>query len=302
VSGDDFIKNAEIALDAATAAPVGVFDPSMRERARSRIAIEADLRRAIGSEELVAYYQPIVHAASGRVQGFEALVRWKKPDGSLIPPVAFISIAEESGLIRALDFCVLESACRFVRRIREQTGSSDLFVNVNLSAAHFADGTLPRLVKDVLDAAGVPGSALKLEVTETALIENAEVAAAAMRALAEHGVRFGLDDFGTGYSSLSYLHRFPFETLKIDRSFIRTLGSEQGRPELAEAIVLLARALGLTVVAEGVETQSQLEFLKSRRCDYVQGFLFSPAVPDPEAEGLIRAQPYLCAAPSAAAE
>ena len=186
--------------------------------------------------------------------------------------------------------------------MRETEGAESLFVNVNLSAAHFSDDALPQAIQAVLRDAGVPGDALKLEITETVLMDNAEVAASVMRELAERGVRFGLDDFGTGYSSLSYLHRFPFETLKIDRSFIRSLGSEPGKPgELAEAILLLSRALGLTAVAEGVETVSQLDFLKMRSCDHVQGFLYSPAVPADDAERLVREQPFVGGAPPAAA-
>ena len=293
VVGEDFVRNAEVALDSGGTSAVQIFDPALRERARSRLAIEADLRRAIGSDALVPFFQPIVRADSGLIHGFEALVRWRKPGGALVAPMAFIPIAEESGLIRKLDFHVLVQSCRWMKQLRARSGASAAFVNVNLSAAHFADGALPEAVKAVLEETGLPGSALKIEVTETALMTNAESAAAAMHSLCALGVRFALDDFGTGYSSLSYLHRFPFETLKIDRSFIRTLGAEQSRPELAEAIVLLARSIGLVVVAEGVETASQLEFLRARHCDYAQGFLFSPAVPAEDAERMMSEQPFV---------
>jgi PAS domain S-box-containing protein len=294
--GEDFIRNAEVALDAGGGAVVEIFDPAFRVRARSRIATEADLRRAIGTDELVAFYQPILRIDSGLIEGFEALVRWRKPDGTLVPPGAFIPVAEDSGLIRKLDLHVLRQACRFVRDLRHHSGKTTLpnapYVNVNLSAAHFSDTALPNSVRACLDEVGLEAALLKLEVTETALMENAEMAAATMRILASWGIRFGLDDFGTGYSSLSYLHRFPFETLKIDRSFIRALGAEQNRPELAEAIVLLARSMGLVVVAEGVETEAQLEFLRARHCDCAQGFLFSPAVPAEAALRLMALQPF----------
>jgi EAL domain-containing protein (putative c-di-GMP-specific phosphodiesterase class I) len=164
---------------------------------------------------------------------------------------------------------------------------------VNLSAAHFARQGLPESIQAKLEETGLPASSLKLEVTESVLMENTELAASAMQSLRALGVRFGLDDFGTGYSSLSYLHRFPFETLKIDRSFIRDLGSSGSRPELASAIVLLAGSMSMTVVAEGVETPAQLAFLKQRGCGYVQGFLYSPAVPEEDAMRLFVEQPFL---------
>jgi EAL domain-containing protein (putative c-di-GMP-specific phosphodiesterase class I) len=291
VSSEDFLRHAEMALDSATGGGVRVFRPSVLARAKSRAVVEADLRQALHTDELVAFYQPIVRTQTGIIEGFEALVRWRKPDGRLIAPLAFIPIAEESGLIQKLDALVLKQACEFAKRLGKLTGHQP-FVNVNLSAEHFSHTALPDVVRSVLSEVGLPGSALKLEVTETALLENAELAICVMQELRKHGVRFGLDDFGTGYSSLSYLHRFPFETLKIDRSFIQALGSQEKRPELAAAIILLARSMSLVAVAEGVETTTQLDFLRPLQCSFAQGFLFSPAVPADAAERLFATQPF----------
>jgi PAS domain S-box-containing protein len=253
-----------------------VFDPEVRRNAQSRLATENDLRLALQHDELIAYYQPVVAGKSRRVCGFEALVRWKKPDGRLVPPGLFIPVAEQAGLIRDVDLAVMRKACLQIAEWRSRDPAA--WVSVNLSGEHFRDQRIVSSVLSILRETEVPASALKLELTETALVENAETAAEVMRELQAQGVRFGLDDFGTGYSSLGYLQRFRFDTLKIDRSFIRCLDSGEGNPELVAAMLTLARALRMDVVAEGVETRDQLDRLEGLGCDYIQGFVYSPPI------------------------
>jgi EAL domain-containing protein (putative c-di-GMP-specific phosphodiesterase class I) len=257
----------------------------MRERARAKLSLEGQLREAIANDELLVHYQPIVRLSTKQLCGFEALVRWRKLDGRLVSPGAFIPVAESSGLIRQLDFTVMRKATRQLKAWLERR--PDLFVNVNLSGHHFSDEQLVRAVDFILVDAGLPPSALKIELTETALVQNESVAARVMESLRATGVRFGLDDFGTGYSALSYLQRFPFDSLKIDRGFIAGLGGAAANPELVRAIIALAAALKLEVVAEGVEKAQELAFLEAERCEFAQGYYFSRPVPAEEAEKML---------------
>jgi PAS domain S-box-containing protein/diguanylate cyclase (GGDEF)-like protein len=291
IEPEQLVHDAEVAL--ARALQRGprstvVFDPEVRKSAQDRLSTETELRRALERDELVAYYQPIV-GEQRRVCGFEALVRWRKPDGRLVPPGVFIPIAEKAGLICAVDLVMMRAACRQIAEWRKQ--SPDAWVSVNLSGEHFRDRRIVGSVLSILEEIQVPASALKLELTETALVENAETAAQVMRELQARGVRFGLDDFGTGYSSLGYLQRFRFDTLKIDRSFIRSLDSGEGNPELVSAMLTLARALRMEVVAEGVETRSQLAKLEALGCDFIQGYVYSPPVTAAAAGVMLRSVP-----------
>jgi EAL domain-containing protein (putative c-di-GMP-specific phosphodiesterase class I) len=222
------------------------------------------------------------------------LVRWRKPSGELVSPAAFIPVAESAGLIRQLDLVVMRKAAKQLQHWLSLR--RDLFVNVNLSARHFSDDRLPSAVDSVLVETGLPASALKLELTETALVQNEGVAARVMHSLRATGVRFGLDDFGTGYSALSYLQQFPFDSLKIDRSFISGLGGDAANPGLVRAIIALASALKLEVVAEGVESARELAFLEAERCEFAQGYFFSRPVPAEAAELMI-APPRLSGTP-----
>jgi EAL domain-containing protein (putative c-di-GMP-specific phosphodiesterase class I) len=256
---------------------VEVFEPFLSDRLLSKMHLESDLYEAIANDELLLHYQPIVDTKAGCVKGFEALVRWQKPDGRMISPGEFIPVAEESGAIRDLDEWVLRQACRQVRAFLDV--NPNVYVSVNVSADQFANPNLAPGVLLALSRNGIPGSALQLEITESALVQEPEAGVLVMRELREHGVRFALDDFGTGYSSLGYLKMFPFDTLKIDRSFVRQITAPKGRPALVKAIVDLALALDLDVVAEGVESRDELAFLQAERCERVQGFLFSASVP-----------------------
>jgi diguanylate cyclase (GGDEF)-like protein/PAS domain S-box-containing protein len=243
----------------------------------------SDLHRALERDELVVHYQPIVTLRTGRVVGFEALLRWNHPERGLIPPADFIPLAEDTGLIVPIGAWVLETACRQLvqwQAARDRgPNRGTLAMNVNLSPRQLADPTLAAAFARILDDTKVDPNAVCLELTENTLMQNAASATAAMRALRDLGVYISIDDFGTGYSSLSYLKRFPVSALKIDRSFIDGLGRDNEDTSIVEAIVTLAHALGLTAVAEGLETPTQLDALRVIGCDYAQGFLLGRPLP-----------------------
>ncbi|MGO9876640.1 MAG: putative bifunctional diguanylate cyclase/phosphodiesterase [Acidimicrobiia bacterium] len=260
-----------------------VFESDHRGAAVEALRTGTDLHRALERNELVVHYQPIVALRSGRVIGFEALVRWNHPERGIIPPADFIPLAEQTGLIVPIGAWVLETACRQVVhwqavRDRETVGGM-LAMNVNLAPRQLADPALPKTVKRILAETGVDPNAVCLELTENALMQNPVSATEALHTLRSLGIHLSIDDFGTGYSSLSYLKRFPVEALKIDRSFIDGLGHDHEDTSIVEAIVTLAHALGLTAVAEGLETPTQLEALRLIGCDFAQGYLLGRALP-----------------------
>lgn len=251
-----------------------VFNSTMHSRAVALLKLENDLRRAIERNEFKVYYQPIIDLATDEVSGFEALVRWYHPDRGLVPPDEFIAIAEETGLIVEVGSTVLREACRQLCEWQAELGMK-LTVAVNLSAKQFAQPDLVNQVKEILRETGLEPRHLKLEITETVVMENAEVARNMLSQLCALGVQLSIDDFGTGYSSLSYLHRFPVTALKIDRSFIGRMGANGENCEVVKTINTLASNLGMSVVAEGIETEDQLLQLKAMGCDYGQGYIFS---------------------------
>jgi PAS domain S-box-containing protein/diguanylate cyclase (GGDEF)-like protein len=276
---EQLLHDAELALHQAMLKGLSstqVFSREIREHARAKLSLEMQLRNAIDGDELVVHYQPIMRVANRELCGFEALVRWQKRNGEFVSPEAFIEVAESAGLIQELDLVVMHKAATQLKRWLDLR--PDLSVNVNLSARHFSDDQLPAAVDAILAKTGLAPSALKLELTETALVQSETMAGRVMESLRTSGVRFGLDDFGTGYSALSYLQRFPFDSLKIDRSFISGLGRATANPELVRAIIALASALGLKVVAEGVESAGELAFLEAEGCEFAQGFFFSRPV------------------------
>ena len=246
------------------------FTAEMNQAASRRLALEADLRRALGRDELRVYYQPIVHGRSGRIAAHEALVRWQHPERGLIAPAEFIHLAEETGMILKLGEWVLRQACRWATFIGVERG---LPVSVNLSPRQFNDPRLVQTVAAALHETGLPARLLQLEITETTAMQHTDVTLATLNRLKELGVSIAIDDFGTGYSSLSYLKRFPVDKLKIDRSFTSELPGDPDQCAIVSAIIALAHALQLQVIAEGVETQAQRAFLKSCGCDYMQGYL-----------------------------
>jgi diguanylate cyclase (GGDEF)-like protein/PAS domain S-box-containing protein len=266
-----------------------LFDAEMRASAVRRLEVERELRQALDrDDELCLHYQPVVNLRNGEIAGLEALVRWRHPQRGLLDPAEFVPIAEDSGLIEPLGRWVQERACRQVLEWHQQRPDERPFdVAVNLSARQVAHRDLPATVAEIIARTGIDPIHLRLEITESVLVEESATAIASLEALNELGVRLVLDDFGTGYSSLAYLNRFPFHALKIDRSFIDALGIEQERTAIVEAIIGMARALSLEVIAEGVESEVQLAELRRLGCDYAQGYLFQAAMPEAEVSRLL---------------
>jgi EAL domain-containing protein (putative c-di-GMP-specific phosphodiesterase class I) len=284
-SGDtpeDLLRNADTAMYHAKArgkARFAVFDESMRERAVARLEIETGLRKAIESQELILYYQPEMSISTRQVIGYEALVRWNHPARGMLAPSEFIPVAEESDLIVHLGRWVLQQACTQMAAWQKKfVFDPPLTISVNISPKHLNNGGIVEDVVRVLSETGLDPKCLKLEVTEGSIMQDPETALATLRRLKLIGIGLEVDDFGTGYSSLSYLQRLPFDTVKIDRSFIKELGVGAESSEIVRTIVELARSLEMEVVAEGVETEEQLQKVTALGCDYVQGYYFAKPV------------------------
>ena len=256
-----------------------LFDLEMHSRAVIRMRLESDLRRALERDEFCVFYQPIMSVQTGRLSGFEALVRWQHPERGLVAPSEFIPVSEETGLIVPLGAWILEQACRQMQEWHLQhPANRALTMNVNLSSKQLIQSGLVQEVRNILRKTELPARSLKLEITESVVMENAELATTMLKQLSDLNVHLCIDDFGTGYSSLSYLHRFPVDTLKIDRSFVTRIEEKDENVEIVRTIATLARNLGMEVVAEGVETEDQLACLKALNCEYAQGYLFSRAL------------------------
>jgi diguanylate cyclase (GGDEF)-like protein len=295
-SDEDLLRNADLAMYRAKASGRGrslVFSETMHQAAVARLRLESGLRRALERGEFRIHYQPIVALKSRRIVSFEALVRWQHPDHGLLAPGDFLKVAEDTGLIVAIDQWVLEQACRDIRMLERQADCvPDVAVSVNVSALRFAQPDLIRQVADVLADTGLAPHRLRLELTESVAMSDADHASAVLQELRDLGVRISLDDFGTGYSSLSYLRRFPVDTLKIDGSFVSQMQADPESREIVRAILNLARSLNVEVIAEGTETAEQVEGLEGLDCRYGQGFFFfqpvprddlAPPLPDPPA-------------------
>ena len=289
---DEMLRDADTAMYRAKSQGNGryeMFDKVMHARAVTTLRLENELRRAVENDEFRLHYQPIVRTDTGRPAGFEALIRWEHPERGLVAPDEFIAAAEETDLIIPMGERVLREACRQARRWQIEFPSEEpLFVSVNLSGKQFTQRDLVVVVQQALDVAGLEARCLKLEITETAVMENAEVATAMLKRLRALGVQLGIDDFGTGYSSLSYLHRFPVNTLKVDRSFVGRMDEASEYREIVRTIVSLAHTLGMEVIAEGVETRGQCSHLSALRCEYSQGYLFSKPLPASAASEYLR--------------
>jgi diguanylate cyclase (GGDEF)-like protein len=275
---DKLLKGADAALYRAKGDGRGTwrfFEPEMDMRLQARRALELDLHAALANDELEVFYQPLFDLGKDRIGGFEALLRWRHPTRGMVSPAEFIPLAEEIGLIVPIGEWVLLNAC-----IEASTWPDDVKVAVNVSPAQFKNGRLVRCVADALAASGLPARRLELEITETVLLNDSAATLATLHALRDLGASISMDDFGTGYSSLSYLRSFPFDKIKIDQSFIRNLAAaDDGSRAIVRAVIALGQSLGMRTTAEGVETEEQLEWLRSAGCLEVQGYLFSPPKP-----------------------
>ena len=285
---EKLLKSADMALSRAKNDSRGTFsffEAEMDARAQSRRKTEIDLRDAIQNNQLQPYYQPLVDLSTGRITGLEALVRWPHPERGMISPGEFIPVAEDTGLINPLGGLMLRRACTDAA-----LWPDDVRVAVNLSPLQFRTGNLLASVMDALKQSGLPARRLELEITETLVLEKSSQVLATLHALRALGVRISMDDFGTGYSSLSYLRNFPFDKIKIDQSFVRDLGSNRDAQAIVRSIISLGMGLGVTITAEGVETEAELSCLRAEGCHEGQGFLFSRARPNVEIVGLLNAQ------------
>jgi diguanylate cyclase (GGDEF)-like protein/PAS domain S-box-containing protein len=290
---EELLRNADAALSRAKVLGknrLEVFDRAMHAEAMSRLRLESDLRRALERGEFRLAYQPIVALDTGRIDGFEALLRWSHPERGEIRPDDFIPIAEETGLIVPLGLWTIEECCRQMQRWNE-AGQARLTISANLSAVQFTGPDLADHLARTLGGCGVSADRFKFEITESVLLEHAEPALSTLQRLRAMGVVLCIDDFGTGYSSLGYLHRFPLDVVKIDRSFVSRMDRDGRSAQLVHAIVNLARNLRVKVVAEGVETREQLAALRGMGCDYAQGFLFAEPLTEDRAARMLASNP-----------
>ena len=286
-AAEDVLRDADIAMYHAKESDKDyvVFSQTMHTRAVMLHQLETDLRYAVEREELCMYYQPIISLDSMKISGFESLVRWNHPHRGLVPPNEFIPVSEETGLIIPMTLWILRTSCRQMAEWqRKYPIYQDAVISVNLSGKHFAQKNLVEQIQTIIVETQINPVCLKLELTESAMMDNAEKVISTLKEIRKLGVQLSIDDFGTGYSSLSYLHRFPINTLKVDRSFVSTMEDGSDNGEIVRTVIALAKTLKLNVVAEGIETIHQLHQLRILGCEYGQGYLFSRPVPTKEAE------------------
>ncbi|NUN63602.1 EAL domain-containing protein [Pseudanabaena biceps] len=286
---EDILRDADIAMYQAKQKGRGryeVFNPLIRDQAIARLELENDLRRAIDREEFCMYYQPIFCLRSDRICGFESLIRWNHPSGHLISPAKFIPIAEEIGLINSLGWWILEESLTQIQIWHQQFDDRSLWMNVNISPLQLKQVNFAQDVKQILQNLELPSDCLKLEITESCLLESSKAEISALEQLKQQEIRLCIDDFGTGYSSLSRLHELPIHTLKIDRAFVKELATN-AENSIISTIIKLAQGLNMDVVAEGIETVEQKEILRSLDCGYGQGYLLSIPLPVEAATDLL---------------
>ena len=289
-TADDLLRDADIAMYRAKERnrSLVIFEENMRVQAVSLMQLETDLRLAIERNEFELFYQPILDLETMRFAGVEALVRWSHPKIGRIAPDKFIDVSEATGLIIPMTLQILESACLQLKTWNSRHSPPDhIFASINLSGRHFTHPEVVEHIEQILQKTAINPLNIKLEITETAVMDNAERAATVLKKIKELGVQLSIDDFGTGYSSLSYLQRFPIDTLKIDRSFVRSMEDGRQNGEIVRAILALADAMNLSVVAEGIESVHQLHQLRILNCQFGQGYLFSHPLPASEIEGLL---------------
>ena len=288
---EHLLRDADTAMYRAKALGKGqyhIFAPAMHDAALQLLHLESNLRKAINQQEFIVHYQPIIDLSDGKIAGFEALVRWQHPQYGMISPQSFIPIAEETSLIIPIDRWVLQQACHQLRLWqKEKLTDYPLFISVNLSARQFAQLDLIDQIDQILTETQLNPQCLKLEITESAIMDNVNFAAVILQKLRERSIGLSIDDFGTGYSSLSYMHSFPVSSLKIDRSFVQRLDGNPENLGLIPAIISIAKTMGMSAIAEGIETTQQLNQLKTLGCDFGQGYLFSKPVEAQTATELI---------------
>ncbi|HJS50493.1 MAG TPA: bifunctional diguanylate cyclase/phosphodiesterase [Pyrinomonadaceae bacterium] len=287
---EEILRDADIAMHYAKEKEDGfaVFTKELRFRFLEQIRFETDLRHALDREELSMHYQPIVSLSDGQLIGFEALLRWHRKDAGFIPPSKFIPVAEQSGLIQPITVWILRETCRQLAEWQKISPDyANMIVSVNISGKHLSNDDLIDDVENALADSGIRPETLKLEITESSAMENAEHTIGLLKRLKRIGVQLSIDDFGTGFSSLSYLQRLPFDTLKIDRSFVYTVGENGENSEILQTIISLAKSLRMRVIAEGIETESQLGVLRNLGCDYGQGYLLAKPKAKEETETLL---------------
>ena len=292
---EDMLRDADTAMYRAKSlgkARYEVFDLEMRASVIARLQLETDLRDAVDREEFQNFYQPIVCLESGRITGFEALLRWQHPTRGLLQPSEFIPVAEETGMIRELGWWNLRQACRQIGLWNaSRNGNPLLTMSVNLSVKQFLQPNLISAIRELLFETAIPPDILKLEITESTVMADPSAAVEMLSQIKSLGIQLSIDDFGTGYSSLSYLHRFPLDTLKIDGSFTKTIGKGAESTQIVRTILPMANSLRLNVIAEGVETAEQLAILRQLHCEYAQGYYFSKPVSADEAGALLGKHP-----------
>lgn len=292
---EQLLRSADMAMyraKAAGRARYEMFDRAMHTDALERLRLETDLRRAVELGEFLLHYQPLVSLKTGRVTGLEALVRWQHPDKGLVPPADFIAIAEETGLIVPIGKWVLFEACRQIQEWQAAHPRDEpLTIGVNLSVKQFSQPDLIDQIRSALEVTRAPAASLRLEITESAIIDKGRSAIAILSRIRELGVQVYLDDFGTGYSSLSYLHGLPIDAIKIDRAFVSSMDTDEKHRRLVRTILTLAEIVGVRAEAEGISTSEQLRELRSLNCEQGQGYLFSAPIPKEAVDEVLRANP-----------
>jgi EAL domain-containing protein (putative c-di-GMP-specific phosphodiesterase class I) len=297
LDAETLVKNADTAMYQAKEnghQSYQFFKPAMNIRAVERQSIEEHLRRALERQEFTLYYQTKINLATAAIAGVEALIRWTHPTRGSVPPVQFVPIAEDSGLILPIGTWILREACAQARAWVD-AGLPFRSVAVNVSAMQFQNESFLENTFEILEETGLDPRYLELELTESALMRRADLTVPVLSTLRESGIRVAVDDFGTGYSSLSYLRKFPLDALKIDSSFVRQIAAIPDETAIVRAIISMGRSLNLRVIAEGVETPDQLDFLKSNQCDEAQGYYFSPPVLPQQLAKLLRVAPSIAA-------
>ena len=292
---EDILRDANTAMNQAKIsgkARSQVFVSGMRTQVMTRLQLETDLRRAIERQEFQLHYQPFICLEDGKIAGFEALLRWNHPQRGFVHPVEFIPVAEETDLIIPIGQWVIQEACAQLNHWNQTlTFENPLIISVNLSSKQFAQVDLVEQIEQTLEQTGLDGHSLKLEITESIAMTDVETTISLLMRLKALNLQISIDDFGTGYSSLSYLHRFPTDTIKVDRSFVSRMGDESEDAHIVQTIIMLGHNLGMNIVAEGVETPDQLARLRSLKCEYGQGYYFSRPIPHDAAERLLKSDP-----------